>query len=157
MVAQTHPFKPIAEQTHPWDGVHTPDRLRDDPDHPHSIFGEGHKNTFAHGGLIPDAAIFGQSVAAASRSAVDQVNQSAAVARGAPARVARRPATTQAAPVVPQLPAPGNVNSRRQRRRFADGGKITAPVKDLVRGKAGGKADKDFRVKNQKVAHSQDQ
>jgi len=36
----------------PWPGVKAPDKLRDDPGHPHASFPGGHKNTFADGGLI---------------------------------------------------------------------------------------------------------
>lgn len=119
MVAQTHPFKPIPEKLDmPWEGVHQADTLRDDPDHPHSLFGEGHKNTFQEGGIIPDAAGFGQQQALTANAFGQQT--------ALDARARRRPATTQVAPVVPPLPAQANTVSRSGRRnRFADGGKIS--------------------------------
>ena len=70
MVAQTHPFKPIPEKLDmPWEGVHQSHPLRDDPDHPHSLFGEGHKNTFHQGGLIPGAVGFDAAQKALSGTA----------------------------------------------------------------------------------------
>ena len=155
MVAQTHPFKVIKEQTHDWDGVHTPDNLRDNPDHPHSLFGEGHKNTFALVGLIPNAGIFGNAVTAFS-NAQQGAGPNALPAQASPVAsvaaqpdIVREPLGIQKPQrrqlrnnAVQPLPDQARGRPRRGRAAFADGGKVkkedkqTSGTKDISAGTA---------------------
>ncbi len=123
MVAQVHPFKTFPEKKLPWDGVHAPHPLRDDPSHPHSKIGDDFKNTFADGGIIPHSSAL-QNVAAAVES---QVSTQSFSATGQKAGAAQAVAGT-----VPPLPAAPRRQRPRSRGRqgFTDGGKVEEEKKE---------------------------
>ena len=127
------PFPREKVQKHKSLGVHAPDPLRDDPNHPHSRLGPDHrKSNFADGGVIGESDLesefaFGGTIGAmggAIRNAfgkvrADQAVRDPSVAGRNPANLVKRRRNAPPRPAV--KPNVGNLGPE-----FKDGGKVKA-------------------------------